>query len=381
VSLIFPFDPDIRRAATVPARLYVDPVYLALEEEKIFGRTWQLVGRADQLRETGDFLTADIARESIVVLRDGETLRGFHNICLHRAGPVAEGCGRRKSLQCRYHGWTYRLDGGLMRAPEMEETEGFDPEEMRLMPVQVATWGPLVFANLDLKAPPLEHFLEDIPERTERFRAETMRYVMRKSWTVECNWKVYVDNYLEGYHVPVVHPGLHRELDYDRYTVEPHRYYSIQHAPLRPLAASASEPSTDSSDPEMVRATGSGDTGGRKYIPKTEDDDAQYLWLFPNIMLNIYQGQMQTNVVLPRGEGRCEVVFDWFANDPPADAATDPEWTKLVGFSDEIQIEDIEICERVQKNLRSRSYDRGRYSAKRENGVHHFHSLLHEFLT
>lgn len=161
--------------------------------------------------------------------------------------------------------------------------------------------------------------------------------------------------------------------------MEPHRYYSIQHAPLRPLAASASV--TDSGDPETVRATGSGDTNGRKYIPQTEDDDARYFWLFPNIMLNIYQGQMQTNVVLPRGEGRCEVVFDWFANDPPADAATDPEWTKLVGFSDEIQIEDIEICERVQKNLRSRSYDRGRYSAKRENGVHHFHSLLHEFLT
>jgi choline monooxygenase len=359
VSLVFPFDPDIRRARTIPARLYVDPVYLALEEEKIFGRTWQLVGRTDQVSESGRFFTADIARESIVVVRDGEDLRGFHNICLHRAGPVAEGCGKRQTLQCRYHGWTYRLNGELMRAPEMEETEGFDPDEMRLMPVQVASWGPLVFANLDLKAQPLEHFLEDIPARAERFRAATMRWVMRKSWTVEGNWKVYVDNYLEGYHVPVVHPGLHKELDYDEYRVEPHRYYSIQHAPLRAAAEG-----TD-----------------RKYVPERDGDDAQYYWLFPNVMLNVYQGQMQTNVVIPRGHDACEVVFEWFANDPPADAATDPTWTKLVQFSDEIQVEDIEICERVQKNLRSRSYDRGRYSAKRENGVHHFHSLLHEFLT
>lgn len=362
MSLIFPFDPDIRRAATIPSRLYVDPVYASLEEEKVFGRTWQLVGRADQVAESGQFFTADIAREGIVVLRDGGQLRGFHNICLHRAGPVAQGCGKRNTLQCRYHGWTYRLNGELLRAPEMEESVGFRADEMRLMAVQVAAWGPLVFACLDLKAPPLAHFLEDIPERAARFHAETMRYVMRKSWTVQCNWKVYVDNYLEGYHVPVVHPGLHREIDYDQYRVEPHRYYSLQHAPLRPIA-------------------GSGAGVDRKYVPSHDADDAQYYWLFPNMMLNVYQGQMQTNVVLPRGADACEVVFEWFANDPPADAATDPAWTKLVAFSDEIQLEDIEICEQVQKNLRSRSYDRGRYSPTRENGVHHFHSLLHEFLT
>ena len=116
-------------------------------------------------------------------------------------------------------------------------------------------------------------------------------------------------------------------------------------------------------------------------MPDGEGDDAQYYWLFPNVMLNIYQGQMQTNVVLPLWPDRCEVVFEWYAVDPPADAATDPTWTSLIAFSDEIQDEDIEICERVQRNLRSRVYDRGRYSALRENGVHHFHALLHEFLT
>ncbi len=358
MPLVFPFDPDIRRAATIPSRLYVDPVYLELERDQVFARTWQLVGRSEQLRESGDFITARIGREAVVVVHDGDGLRGFHNVCLHRAGPVAEGCGHRRTLQCRYHGWTYRLDGSLLRAPEMEGAEAFDPDAMRLLGIQVAAWGPLVFANLDLRAAPLADFLEDIPARTARFEPAAMRFVTRKSWTVACNWKVYVDNYLEGYHLPVVHPGLYKELDYDAYRVEPHRYYSLQHAPLR-----------EGTGPD------------RKYQPRRNGDDAQYYWLFPNTMLNIYQGQMQTNQVVPLGPDRCEVVFEWYATEPPADPATEAQWTRLVEFSDEIQDEDIAICERVQQNLESRWYDRGRYSPARETGVHHFHGLLHEFLT
>jgi choline monooxygenase len=120
----------------------------------------------------------------------------------------------------------------------------------------------------------------------------------------------------------------------------------------------------------------------RKYDPtKGPVAEAVYGWVFPNIMVNVYLGQMQTNVVVPVSHDNTIVIFEWFATDPPADPATDPEWSRLVAFSDEIQDEDVEICETVQRNLRSRVYDRGRYSAKRENGVHHFHALLHEFLT
>jgi choline monooxygenase len=125
-----------------------------------------------------------------------------------------------------------------------------------------------------------------------------------------------------------------------------------------------------------------GNAAERKYNPtKAEIPEALYVWLFPNMMLNIYLGQMQTNVVIPTGHDRCKVVFEWFSTSPPADPSTDAEWVRLLAFSDEIQDEDIEICEVVQRNLHSRVYDRGRYSAKREAGVHHFHSLLHEFLT
>ena len=113
----FPFDLNIERASTIPARLYTDPVVLALEQERVFGRT--------------------CAGESVVVLRDGDVLRGFHNVCLHRAGPVASGCGKRQTLQCKYHGWTYRLDGSLLRTPGMEDARHFKPEDMHLVPVRV----------------------------------------------------------------------------------------------------------------------------------------------------------------------------------------------------------------------------------------------------
>ncbi len=355
----FPFSPDNATPSTIPSRLYTDPVYLELEQERIFGRTWQVAARAEQLVEKGQYVVAEVAGESIVIVRDTDRLRAYHNICLHRAGPVASGCGKRQTLQCRYHGWTYALDGSLLRAPEMEGTQHFRAEEMRLLPVQVAAFGPLVLVNLDTKAAPLADFLEDIPERTAKFGLERMRYVTSRRWSVACNWKVYVDNYLEGYHLPMVHPGLHKELDYDQYRVEPHRWWSLQHAPLRPVRA--------------------GDAS-RTYAPQVEGEEAQYYWLFPNLMLNVYQGQMQLNHVLPDGHDRTTVIFDWYSSLAPEQAAADPQWTRMLAFSDEIQDEDIGICEAVQKNLRSRVYDRGRYSATRENGVHHFHGLLHEFL-
>ncbi len=186
--MLFPFDPNIETASTLPARLYTDPVCLALEKEKIFARTWQVVGRTDQVATDGDYFTAQIGDEAIVVVRDGATLRGFHNVCLHRGGPVAQGCGKRKTLQCRYHGWTYTLRGELHRAPEMEGVLKFAPAEMKLHPVQVSTFGPLVLANLDPKAAPLATYLEDIPARTERFALDRMKHVMRRDYTIECNW-------------------------------------------------------------------------------------------------------------------------------------------------------------------------------------------------
>ena len=305
----------------------------------MFARSWQPCARLDQLAVTGDHVAADLAGEPIALVRDGAELRGFANVCRHRAGPVVRGCGRRQTLQCGYHGWTYGLDGRLLRAPEMEGTEGFDLAAVRLPPVAVVAWGPLVMACLEPERAPT------LAALTDGIALEALPHRLHREYPVACNWKVYVDNYLEGYHIPIVHPALHQELDYAAYRTETRRWASLQHAPVRPVAG-----------------------GDRRYLPRANGERNQYWWVFPHLMLNIYMDMVQVNVVVPLAVDRTVVVFDWFA---PAKLAPD-----LVEFSDVIQDEDRRICETVQHNLASRSYDRGRYSARRENGVHHFHSLL-----
>jgi choline monooxygenase len=329
--------------------------------DRIFGRTWQLVARADELARPGDFVPATVVDEPIVIARgtDG-ILRGFFNVCRHRAGQVALTRGNRRSLQCRYHGWTYGLDGRLRACPEMEGTEGFRKEDFGLVPIRVERWGPFVFANLDAAAPSLAEVMGVIPDevRAAGYDIERMRLVERRDYVIECNWKVYVDNYLEGYHLPIAHPGLFRELDYDAYRVETFRWYSKQHAPIRELKPGE----------EIGR--------DRRYIRSPDgEEDALYYWLFPNTMLNIYQDNISSNVILPLGPERTLTIFEWFFGEP----GTGQGWESMqqtIAFSDEIQQEDIVLCEQVQRGLRSRSYSTGRFSARRENGVHHFQELV-----
>ena len=154
----------LSRASTIPKRYYLEPEILELEKERVFGATWQLVARTDELQRIGDFVPVTVVDEPVVITHgtDGR-LRAFYNVCRHRAGQVALTKGNRKSLQCRYHGWTYGLDGSLRACPEMEETEGFRKEDFGLMPVRVDTWGPFVFVNLSDAAPPLSEVLGAIP--------------------------------------------------------------------------------------------------------------------------------------------------------------------------------------------------------------------------
>jgi choline monooxygenase len=265
-----PFETNLARATTLPARCYTDAGIFALERERIFARTWQPVGRTDQLRSIGDFLTAEVAGEPVVVLRDlqGE-LRAFANVCRHRAGAVAEGCGNRKTLQCSYHGWTYDLHGGLLAAPEFDGVENFAAAQCRLPSYAVAIWGPLVFVNLDTQAPALDTVLGAIVAETRPLAPERLVLAERRDYLVRCNWKVYIDNYLEGYHIPMAHPGLFREVDYPAYRVETFRYYSRQYAPLRPVASSKLERGSAQDEGDRRFTTGSFPTGCSTSIPGT----------------------------------------------------------------------------------------------------------------
>ena len=364
------FDRNIECAWTLPSRLYTDPAVLELEKEKIFNRTWQMVGTARQpcgesggasctLADVECYFTADAVGEPVVVVRDAAgVLRAFSNVCRHRAGPIAEGAGHRKNFHCAYHGWTYTLDGRLVGTPDVEGMEFFDRSTMGMVPLGLETWNQFLFVNLDRAAPPLAAFLEDISEQARRFAIEEFDFAERRDYVLDCNWKVYVDNYLEGYHIPVAHPGLMQEIDYSQYRVVTRRYSSRQIAPVRPKTRE--------------------DDGGRIY-GDGDGGDALYFWVFPNLMLNLYPGNLQVNRIVPLSHEKTLTIFEWYSRDASSLAVRE-RMRRAIEFSHQVQEEDIHLCEAVQRGLRSSTYDRGRYSVKRENGVHHFHSLLVEFL-
>ena len=350
-ALDFTFDERLASAQTLPSRCYTDAGFLEVERERVFGRTWQLVGRGDQVSSPGRFFTAEVAGEPLLLARSADSrVRALSNVCRHRAGPVAAGEGSCQAFRCGYHGWSYALDGRLLNTPEFDGVEDFRKDEYRLPEFRLEMWLGLLYVNLDASAPPLADTLGDLPERLSFRGLESMRPAARKDWTVECNWKVYVDNYLEGYHIPIVHPSLMKELDYARYVTETSRSFSLQHSPIR--------------------------EGGPGRLKRTaSEDEALYFWIYPNLMLNVYPDNFSTNLILPLGHERTLTVFEWFFPDPDK-PQTREAVRRTVEFSDEIQLQDIAICEAVQKGLKSRTYDRGRYSVRRENGVHHFHSLL-----
>ena len=354
----FDIEPDIAKAWTLPSRMYTDPEVFAWERENIFRRTWQVVAHSNQLAKPGDFLTTELAGEPLLLARgtDG-VLRALSNVCRHRAGPVAEGCGSRKLFRCGYHGWTYALDGALMSATEFEGVERFRSEDFSLPQLRVEEWFNLVFVNLDHQAQPLASTLGDLPRQVAKFPFAGMKLFERRTYDMKCNWKTYVDNYLEGYHLPTVHPGLNRELDFNAYEVEPYPSHVRQFSPIR-----GAQP---------------GDTTPRRYQEAREDLTTDYFWIFPNWMLNCYPDNVSLNIVIPLEPERSLAIFEWYL--PEADHRGSAAKAS-VEFSDQIQIEDVAICETVQKNLRSTSYSRGRFSVTQEKGVHAFHQMYERFM-
>ena len=351
-------DPDIERAWSLPAAFYTHPAVLGSEQEKVFGKTWQVVGHCHQLAKPGDYFTVELHGEPLLLLRgSGGELRGFYNICRHRAGPPAEGSGSRKLFRCGYHGWTYGLDGSLISAPEFEGQHDFCSDRFALTPVRVEQWFNLIFVNLDANADPLVKSLGILPKQVERFNFAGMKLFERRTYEMKCNWKTYVDNYLEGYHLPSVHPGLNRELDYAAYTVEPFARHVRQFSPIR-----GAQP---------------GDANPRRYQEARKDLTTDYFWIFPNWMLNCYPDNISLNIILPLAPERTLAIFEWYL--PEKDLGSEAA-SKALAFSDEIQAEDVTICEIVQKNLHSRSYHSGRYSVKQEKGVHAFHQMYREFM-
>ena len=357
-QIIEAYDPKapLERAWTIPSDWYVDPRVAELENRTVFSRSWQIAGRLDQVAEPGQYLTGDLAGEPILVVRGADgSLRAFFNVCRHHAAAVmTEPQGSATSLRCPYHGWTYGLDGGLRGTPDFAGVDSFDREASGLVRIAVATWEQFVFIRLEPEGPSLEEFLGgDLVAQFRRLALPDFHFMERRRYAFECNWKVFVDNYLDGgYHIPYLHKGLHSVLDYARYTIENGKRHCLQKSP-------------------MVREGAEPETGAVRH-----GDHALYYWIYPNFMVNWYEGVMDTNLVRPLGVDRTEVIFDFYFLDVTSEEARRRNRASI-DVGQRIQDEDTSICRSVQRGLASRAYRAGRLSVRREAGEHLFHRLLH----
>lgn len=357
-------DPDIRRAHTLPASTYRSRELFERSRDRIFARSWQFVGDTDPLRPPGQVqpftLLPEMLDEPLLLARgNDDRLRCLSNVCTHRANLVAETPGRCRDLRCRYHGRRFGLDGRMLSMPEFEEAEDFPSARDHLPELPLETWGKLAFTCLE-PSHGFEELVGPMRERLSFLPLDELTHEPTRSrdYLVKAHWALYVENYLEGFHIPFVHAGLAQTLDYGEYTTEVYRWSNLQLG----VAADGEEAfdlpaSHPDHDPEGKRRIG-----------------AYYWWLFPNLMMNVYPWGISLNLVLPLTLERTKVAFRTYVLDP----------SRLdVGAGsglDRVEREDEAIVEAVQQGVSSRLYDRGRFSPTREQGVHHFHSLLAETL-
>nr|XP_010927268.1 choline monooxygenase, chloroplastic [Elaeis guineensis] len=353
----------LAEALTPPSSWYTDPSFFALEFERVFLRGWQAVGYTEQIKNPRDFFTGRLGNVEFVICRDANGgLRAFHNVCRHHASLLASGSGQKSCFVCPYHGWTYGLDGVLLKATRITGIKNFNKDEFGLIPLSVATWGPFVLLNLDTDIVPQQNFANDlVPNEWLGSASDTLsndgidsslKHICRREYTIRCNWKVFCDNYLDGgYHVPYAHGGLASGLKLDSYSTLIFEKVSIQ----RCEGASVDEVGFDRLGSKAV-----------------------YAFIYPNFMVNRYGPWMDTNLVVPLGLTKCQVIFDYFLDYSLLDDKVFIE--RSLKESERVQMEDIALCEGVQRGLESPAYCSGRYAPSVEMAMHHFHCLLHACL-
>jgi choline monooxygenase len=325
-------------AVTLPADWYVSPAVHEAERHAIFAREWQVVAALHHLAERRQYVAVDVAGWPVLVVRDDDqTLHAFHNVCRHRAAPlVGAGTGTCSgAFVCPYHGWTWAPDGSLRRARDF----GCDPGDQHLLAVRVETWRGLVFVNLDVGATPLDESLGDFADEADGFDMEDFVLTHESSHLVEANWKTYADNYAEGYHIPLIHPELNRQIDAREYEVEVHDRWCRHSAPARDGSLSA----------------------------------GRWLWRFPNLAVNLYPDGMNVERFTPVGPARTRIDYSFFFRDGIQDDET-------IALSTTILAEDAAICEAVQRNLAAGAYQQGVLSPRHEGGVALLHRLVRDSL-
>ena len=336
--------------ATLPWTWYTDPAVLARERATLLRPAWHYVGHAGMLPSPGSFFPAEAGGVPVVVTRDGNgEVRALANVCRHRGAVVCEAAGSGSSLRCPYHGWTYRLDGGLRRAPRSERERAFDPGAHGLAPLPIGRWGPLLFASADPEAAPFAAVLADLPDRVAAAGVDParLRFLRRTTGDYRANWKVCVENYLECYHCRVAHPGFARVIATgpDDYVLEPGATYSSQYGPLR-------------------------EGRGGDYPDGGVVARGQFHFLLPATTINILPGHPNLSIgpAIPTSPGTTHRFLDYFV-DPDAPA----EWVEgMLAFDDWVGAEDRVLVESVQRGLEAGVHERGTLFTDSERLVAHF---------
>jgi choline monooxygenase len=354
-------DPDIAKAQTLDADFYTNEAVFEQCREKIFAPSWQFIGNEELVKNEGEVypftLLPGYLDEPLLLTKDKSGgLNVLSNVCTHRGNIVAEKACKLNSLRCRYHGRMFNLDGKFVSMPEFKEVENFPSDADNLPALNLFKWSKWLFTSLN-PIYPQELFFRDMIERVSWMPLDEFKFQpeLSRTFHVKANWALYCENYLEGFHIPFVHAGLNAVIDYGEYATELFFPYSS-------LQLGLAKTNQDCFD-----------------LPATSPDKgknvaAYYFWVFPNMMFNFYPWGLSVNVVEPVSVGECRVRFLSYVWD-------ETKLDKGAGSGlDKVEQEDEEIVENVQRGVRSRFYKHGRYSVTREQGTHHFHRILAEFM-
>ncbi len=340
----------IERAETIPSHWYTKPDFHPFDLNNVISPGWQCVGHISRLKERGYTIPLTICGNPVFLLRDdNDVVKAFFNVCMHRGGPLIDKEESIKFIKCLYHGWTYRLDGSLRGVPHFKHAELFDKSDFGLKEIEVEILDGLIWLRLQKSsnAPEFEFLTEGISEKIKNLKLESFSFGGIHEYDVACNWKVYVDNYLEGYHIPHVHPELCDLLSFKDYKTVCKEWYSLQYSPFKE----------------------------KESLYSSEGGEALYYFVYPNSMLNILPGRLQINRVEPVNHRSCKVIFEYYYKDV-SDAVSTGKMKDDMEFSNSVQQEDMDICEKVQRGLESKVYHKGRYSPEMETSVHHFHNCI-----
>ena len=347
---------ELEQGVALPTAWYTDPAIAELEQQYIFRRTWQYVGRTDQVQEVGDYFTAQVGTIPVVIVRAPEGIQVLVNVCRHRRHEVMSGAGNRRSLQCPYHAWTYELDGRLRTAPRSEREQAFCKEDYPLLPLRVATWGRWIFANPDPLAPAFTDVLGELPEILAGSGMDIDRLELRTrdEWVSDANWKVLIENFLECYHCPIQHPAFSAVIDVrpDAYRLETYRWFSSQIGSVRDTISGQAPP----------------------YDARGDVQEAQFHFLWPNFTISVNPGMpnLSIDVWVPDGPTRTRGFSEhYFGPDVPAD------WAEtMIAFNAQVGAEDDHLTSSVQRGINCGLPDQGRFLANSEHLCIHFQKLV-----